>query len=135
VRLLCVALALLLAGAASAAAARPRVTVITDSVAGALYWAADARILLGDGLDLRLEVKTCRKLVDPGCPAYGERPESVLDLVERRGPAIGQVAVVAVGDNDRPGEYADGLDGVMRALRAAGVARVVWVMLEELRDP
>ena len=130
-------LALVAAGAASAAAPRPlaRVTVITDSVGGVLYWVKDARDELSQGLDLRLETKTCRRLVVAGCPAYGEIPPSALATVQALGPKLGPLVVIDVGYNDRPDGYADGLDAVMRALVAADVQHVIWVTLEEKEDP
>ena len=57
----------------------PRVTLIADSVGGVLFWAVPQRERLAKGLDFRLEVKTCRKLVSDGCYAYGEVPPSALD--------------------------------------------------------
>ena len=124
---------LIVATAAGAdAPAAPRVTVITDSVGGVLFWATKPREDLGARLDLQLETKTCRKLVDPGCPAYGdEAPESALATIDRLGPALGRVVVIDVGYNDHSDLYAAGLDEVMTALVAAGVQHVVWVTLEE----
>ena len=130
-----------LAGCVVAAAGRavpaplPRVTMITDSVGGVLYWADDARHVLGRGLGFVLETKTCRRLVSVGCPAYGERPPSALATIQTLGPSLGPVVVVDVGYNDLADGYADGVDSVMRALIAAGVQHVVWVTLEESRDP
>lgn len=105
--------------------------MITDSVGGVLYWDAEARDELAAGLDLRLETKTCRRLVVTGCPAYGEIPPSALATIQALGAALGPVVVVDVGYNDRPGGYADGLDAVMHALVEEGVEHVIWVTLEE----
>ena len=113
----------------------PRVTMVTDSVGGVLYWSDDARHVLGRGLDFVLETKTCRRLASVGCPAYGERPPSALATIKTLGQSLGPVVVVDVGYNDLSDGYADGLDSVMRALLAAGVQHVVWVTLEESRDP
>jgi hypothetical protein len=110
------------------------VTVITDSVGGVLYWAKDARNELAHGLDLRLETKTCRRLVARGCPAYGEVPPSALETIKALGSQLGPLVVVDVGYNDRPDGYADGVDTVMRALVAAKVEYVVWVTLEKTED-
>ena len=133
--------AVVLAGCVAAGAGRavpapaPRVTMITDSVGGVLYWSVDARHVLGRGLDFKLETKTCRRLVAVGCPAYGERPPSALETIQALGTSLGAVVIVDVGYNDLADGYADGLDTVMRALVAAGVQHVVWVTLEETRDP
>lgn len=109
----------------------PRVTLITDSVGGVLFWVTAARDELGRGLDFHLETKTCRKLVSAGCYSYGEVPPSVLETVQTLGHDLGYLVVVDVGYNDFAEDYDKGLDAVMGALAAAGVERVVWVTLHE----
>ena len=123
------------ARAASPAGPLPRVTLITDSVGGVLYWAGGARDELAQGLDLRLETRACRKLVAVGCFAYGERPPSALDTIQSLGTELGPLVVVDVGYNDRPDEYGSDLDTVMQALLTAKVEHVIWVTLEETEDP
>jgi hypothetical protein len=125
----------LAAGSGADVQPRPRVTMITDSVGGVLYWVTDAQAELAQGLDFQLETKTCRKLASIGCPAYGERPPSALETIESLGPSLGPLVIIDVGYNDIPGTYADGLDTVMQALVAAGVQHVVWVTLEETESP
>jgi hypothetical protein len=124
-----------LAGASSLRAGTttgPRVTMVTDSVGGALYWLDGPRAALASGFDFDLETKTCRKLVEPGCGAYGDpAPESALDTIRALGPALGPILVVDVGYNDTAEHYAAGLDEVMTAARAAGVQHVIWLTLEE----
>ncbi|MFL5928448.1 MAG: hypothetical protein ACJ77E_16070 [Gaiellaceae bacterium] len=118
--------------AAAPAPAPPRVTVLTDSVGGILYWDAAARDLLGRRLDLHVEQQSCRKLTEPGCPAYViDAPESALAAVQRLGSGLGGIVVVNVGYNDAPDGYGERLDRVMAALVAAGVQHVIWVTLEE----
>jgi hypothetical protein len=137
-----VALVLALAGSGAGRTANAvdpapanRVTVITDSVGGVLYWVTKARENLARGLDLDLETKTCRKLVDPGCPAYGDpHPASALETIQTLGAELGPTVVVDVGYNDYASLYHDELDTVMNALVAAGVQHVVWVTLEEAQD-
>lgn len=108
------------------------VTMIADSVGGVLFWATGPREQLAQDIDLDLQVKTCRKLTVPGCPAYGDdAPESALETVRRLGSSLGRTVVVDVGYNDLYYTYAEGLDDVMAALVAAGVERVTWVTLEE----
>ena len=121
----------------------------TSSVAGSMTWRATAlsglwserraaaRVRLAElrGLDLDLETKTCRKLVDPGCPAYGDpHPASALETIQTLGAELGPTVVVDVGYNDYASLYHDELDTVMHALVAAGVQHVVWVTLEEAQD-
>jgi hypothetical protein len=124
------------ASSASSADAVPanRVTVITDSVGGVLYWATEARVRFARGLDLDLETKTCRKLVDVGCPAYDDpAPPSALQTILSLGADIGPTVVIDVGYNDRADVYGEQLDEVMRALLSVGVRHIVWVTLVEAR--
>jgi hypothetical protein len=107
----------------------PRVTMVTDSVGGILFWVSSARDELAEGLDFHLEVKTCRKLVSPGCYAYDEVPPSALETIQKLGPDLGHLVVIDVGYNDVAEGYDKGLDSIMGALAAAGVERVVWVTL------
>ena len=129
------ALAVLVGGGTSGAAvaAAPRVTLISDSVGGVLFWQRDARDELARGIDLRVDIRTCRRLVTDGCVYDGERPPSAFDAIRDLGPALGQVAVIDVGYNDAPSGFAAGLDRVMRALLDAGVDQVVWITLRERR--
>ena len=119
-------------GAAGAPAPSPRVTMITDSVGGALYWLTDARESLASGFDLDLETKTCRKLVEPGCGAYGDpTPPSALDTIHALGSQLAPIVVIDVGYNDQADTYAAGLDEIMQAAVAAGAQHVIWLTLEE----
>ena len=133
-----VAIGLALAPTATDAADQaPRanhVTLITDSVGGVLFWATGPREQLAQDIDLDLQVKTCRKLTAPGCPAYGDdAPESALATVRRLGSSLGRTVFIDVGYNDFSSGYAEGLDEVMTALVAAGVERVGWITLEEFQ--
>jgi hypothetical protein len=131
------ALLLALAGSAGASAepgGGPRVTFIGDSVAASLLFVPQAKRALGRGLELRLDLKVCRRLVQPSCTYQGETPATALQVVQRSGRSLGGVAVVMVGYNDSASQYRSGLDRVMRALRKAGVGDVVWVTLGETRQ-
>jgi hypothetical protein len=112
----------------------PRVTLISDSVAATLLWHPDARAYLAQGLDLRLEALACRKLIAPGCYAYGGNPPSALETIRTLDTELGPLVVIDVGYNDRPDEYAAGFDMVMQALVDAHVERVIWVTLNEHED-
>lgn len=131
------ALALALVASTTAAAepaGGPRVTFIGDSVAASLLFVPQAKRTLGRGLELRLDLKVCRRLVQPSCTYQGDTPATALQVVQRSGRSLGAVAVVMVGYNDAASQYRSGLDQVMRALRRAGVAAVVWVTLGETRE-
>jgi hypothetical protein len=121
------------AAGVAAPASAPRVTIVADSVGGVLFWQREARDELGRGIDLRIEIRTCRRLVTEGCEYDGERPPSALEAIKALGPGLGDVVVVDIGYNDAPAGYPAALDRVMRALLDAGVDRVVWVTLRERR--
>jgi len=128
-------LALVASSVAAAAPARgTRVTFIGDSVAASLTFVPQARRALGRGLDLRLDLKVCRRLVQPSCTYRGVTPATALQVIRRKGRALGDVAVVMVGYNDYASQYRRGLDRVMRALRKARVDDVIWVTLGETRE-
>jgi hypothetical protein len=132
-----VSLAVLAASASAGAADAPgvpRVTLIGDSGLGALLWEKDARERIGRGLDLRTEIRTCRKLATDSCFHQGDRPPNALETVKTLGRALGTLIVVHVGYNDQPDRYADGLDRVMRAALDTGVEKVVWVTLRASRQ-
>lgn len=124
-----------LLGAGAGRADPPRVTLITDSVAGVLLFNPGPLQTLSAGLDLQLLAQPCRKLVDPGCPAdNSDHPPSALQTIEELGPQLGPEVVIDVGYNDVVDAYATGLDQVMTELAAAGVQHVVWVTLAENQE-
>ena len=110
-------------------------TMIADSVGGALYPGSAELETLAHDLDFRLEIAACRKLVSPGCPSKDGVPPSVLDTIAMLGPELGQLVVVDVGYNDFADGYDAGLDSVIRAVLENGVTRVVWVTLRESQPP
>lgn len=128
-----VAAAAVASAASGAGAARPRVTVFGDSVAAALAYDKRARTLLAKGFDLQLDAKVCRRLAETGCPYKGDRPPSVLSLVEKPAKPLGSIVVIDVGYNDVPDDYGADLDRVMQALTRQGVSTVIWVTMQENR--
>lgn len=122
-------------GSSEAASKPARVTMITDSVGGALYPGSAEREALAHGLDFRLENAPCRKLISPGCPSKEGVPPSVLETIAAVGPELGDLVVVDVGYNDFADGYDAGLDSVMKALLEHGVPHVVWVTLRESQSP
>jgi len=136
---LAVALVAGLAAISSAASspgpgARPRVTVIGDSVVTAVMYTAQARALLGQNVDLRFLAAVCRRLVQPSCWYKGTRPQTALDLVQSAGASLGGTVIVESGYNEYVDQYPSDLDTLMRALAAAGVKTVLWVTLKEERQ-
>lgn len=131
--------ALVLAGAlaaapAAGAARKPRVTLIGDSITASFAYVPAATALLGAGLDLRVDAKVCRRLVDPSCTYRGSTPPTALELVRARGSALGRVVIVHVGYNEGSAGYGADIDATMAALRRAGVTTVIWVTLREARS-
>src|SRR5262245_56749938 len=131
IALLAVALAASVAASAASGAgsARPRVTLFGDSVAAALSYDKAARTVLAQGFDLQLDAKVCRRLAEAGCPYNGDRPSSVLSLVQRPTAPLGSIVVIDVGYNDVPSDYGEDIDKVMQALVKQGVATVIWVTM------
>lgn len=109
----------------------PRVTLISDSVAGAVWFDQGARSLVAKGIDLFLEPGQGRML---GSTDPNAQPEPALELIPQLGHRIGPTAVMFIGDNDY---YSTDAQNVVRAdaeLRAAGVTRIVWVTLHVSPD-
>jgi hypothetical protein len=122
-------------GLDSGSGSGPRVTIFGDSVADSLNYVPQARQLLSAGIDLRLELAPCRKLVPAGCAYMGGHPPSVLDIVNASSPAsLGDIVIVDVGYNDPENNYDTDMGSVVGALLAHGVAHIVWVTLREAND-
>ena len=113
----------------------PRVTMFGDSVAESLAYVPEARQFLGKGIDLRLELASCRKLVPIGCAYMGGRPPSVLNVVDASSLSqLGNIVIVSVGYNDPPNNYETDMAQVANALVERGVGHVIWVTMREHTD-
>jgi ribosomal protein L25 (general stress protein Ctc) len=125
---------LLVISGVATGATQAKVTVIGDSVADAMEHSPQALQTLNKGFRVNLETRGCRRLRVPSCTIAGTDgpPPTTLELVRRRGRALGPIVVVAVGYNDTPQHYDRDLDAVMRALQQVGVKTVIWLTL---RDP
>jgi hypothetical protein len=110
------------------------VTFVGDSVPDAITYVPTARRRLGRGIALRLDLKVCRRLVQPSCSFQGSAPPTALEAVRSYGQSLGRVLVVDVGYNEGSIGYGAGIDAVMRAAVAQRAAGVVWVTLRETRD-
>lgn len=111
-----------------------RVTLVGDSVAASISYAATAQARLQRGLSVRLDARVCRRLVHPSCSYQGSAPPTALEAVQRLGRSLGQVLVVKVGYNESAQGYRAGIDRVMRAALGQGATGVVWVTLRETSD-
>jgi hypothetical protein len=136
--LLSLALAFACAVAATSAAAAPsatkvplRATFVGDSVSASITYVTTAQAQLERGLDVRLDLKVCRRLVQPSCPYQGSTPSTALQAVQSYGRSLGKVLIVKVGYNESSAGYGKGIDQIMRTALAEGAAGVVWVTLRE----
>ena len=122
-------------GPRSASAAPPvRATFIGDSVPASIDYSASARTTLRRGLRVRLDLRVCRRLIDPSCPYGGVTPSTALEAVRAAGRGIGDVLVMDVGYNDDATHYREGMRLIERAARAQGATAIVWVTLHEARS-
>jgi lysophospholipase L1-like esterase len=108
------------------------VTLIGDSVAGAISGTQSAVTVINQGIDLDLEATACRRLEDTSCPPG---PPTVIDLIKQQGAAIGPTVVIAVGYNDFADHYAAEIDDVLAALEAVNVKHVFWLTLRAAHHP
>lgn len=109
----------------------PRVTLISDSVAGAIWFDPGARSIAAQGIDLFLEPGQGRML---GSTDPNAQPETALALIPQLDRRIGPTAVMFIGDNDYYSTDAQNVATADTELRAAGVARIVWVTLHVSPD-
>jgi hypothetical protein len=117
--------------AAKPSAAKVRATFVGDSVSASITYVSAAQAQLERGLNVRLDLKVCRRLVQPSCPYQGSAPSTALQAVQAYGHSLGKVLIVKVGYNESSAGYAKGIDEIMRAARADGATGVVWVTLRE----
>ena len=109
-------------------------TFVGDSVPASIEYIPGARAQLRKGLSVRLDLRVCRRLVQPSCSYQGSTPSTALQAVQAVGRSLGRVLIVNVGYNESAQGYRQGIDRVMRAALAQGADGVVWVTLRETRD-
>jgi hypothetical protein len=118
--------------AAAPSAKKPlQATFVGDSVSASITYVSAAQAQLERGLNVRLDLAVCRRLVQPSCPYQGSTPSTALQAVQAYGHSLGKVLIVKVGYNEASAGYAKGIDEIMRAARADGATGVVWVTLRE----
>jgi hypothetical protein len=108
-----------------------RVTFVGDPVAASISYVSPAPARLRAGLRVTLDLRVCRRLVQPSCSYEGSTPTTALQAVHAYGRSLGDVLIVKVGYNESAQGYRRGIDRVMRAALAQGVRGVVWVTLRE----
>jgi hypothetical protein len=111
-----------------------RATFVADSVAASISYVSAAQAQLRRGLDVRLDLRVCRRLVQPSCSFDGSTPTTALQAVQGYGRSLGTVLIVNVGYNESAHGYREGIDRVMRSALAQGATGVVWVTLRQTRD-
>ena len=130
----CIAVAPVASGSPSGTKAPLRATFVGDSVSASILYTQAAQKQLAQGVNVRLDLKVCRRLVQPSCAFNGSAPTTALQAVQASGRSLGNVLIVKVGYNESAVGYGKGIDQVMRAALATGAAGVVWVTLKETRD-
>ena len=120
--------------AGAGAPAQPRVLIIGDSVATAMYWHDDAVSVMQKNLAVTWEVQVCRRLAGTSCESDGVTPPTLLDVVEPQAE-LPPIVVLVMGYNDYEDTFAANVDATMDALLARGVRHVLWLTLTESRDP
>jgi hypothetical protein len=127
------------AGTSAADQARPaapqHVTLIGDSVAEAIPGDNQAVAILGQEIELDLEVAACRRVDQDSCTSSGVQPPNVVQLVNSMGSKLGPNVVVSVGYNDFEDQYAQNIENALDAFKAAGVKRVWWLTLRAAHHP
>jgi len=131
----CAAALVAIASSAGADVAQPRVTLIGDSVMTGMQWHNDAIAIMQAGLDVDWQVAVCRRLVAPSCPFNGQQAPSLLDVVQKLDTNIAPIVVVGVGYNDSEALFAQSVQTSINALLQAGVQRILWLNLREVRHP
>jgi hypothetical protein len=121
------------ASATPAIRARPRVSVIGDSIITAVASTPPARALLGRNVDLNFLAVACRRLVQPSCWYNGSRPPTAIDVIRSSGETLGETVVVESGYNEYVQVYSEDIDTVMQALVDSGVQTVLWMTLRQQR--
>lgn len=120
------------AGAGSPA--QPRVLLIGDSVATAMYWQDDAVAVVQKNLAVTWNVAVCRRLAGTSCDSDGVTPPTLLDVVDPQ-PSLPPIVVLVMGYNDYRATFAANVDATMKALLARGVRHVLWLTLTASRAP
>jgi hypothetical protein len=118
VPLACLVIASTAAASMSAKRAPIPVTFVGDFVSAAISYVTTAQKQFKRGLAVRLDVKVCRRLVQPGCGFQGSTPTTALQVVQSYGHSLRQALIVKVDYNEDWRGYSDGINRVMRAALA-----------------
>jgi hypothetical protein len=103
------------------------VLMVGDSVLAALGNPLLAQ--LNETHSVSIEAATCRRTLAPSCPYQGTRPRTGVEVLQAHTPVAGELWVMALGYNDDPSVFADGIDAVMDEADRQGVRTVIWLTL------
>lgn len=103
-----------------------RVLFVSDSSFAAIRWSGALDLLRGASFDTRLE--SCRRLIGYSCRGReGYAPPTALAEVESVAPGSVDVLIIGTGYDDDASRFHEGFVAVMKAARARGIHRVVWI--------
>ena len=112
----------------------PRVTMFGDSVAESLAYVPARRFLVKDRPATAPGFVPSSRIA-PSCWYMGDRPPTVLDIVQSSSLAqLGKIVVVDVGYNEPAVNYEGNMSVVAAALVSRGVEHVIWVTMREETD-
>jgi hypothetical protein len=110
----------------------PRVLWIGDSSLEGIKFYSHAFDAIG-GMTYVLDAESCRRLVRASCHSLaGNTPNTALEAIQGA-PGSFDGVVIGTGYNEGSNGFAQNFDTIVRAARAKGAARIVW-MNYRLRD-
>jgi hypothetical protein len=124
-------LAVIASASATTAPPTPHVTVIGDSVLDAVQSNKQPRSILKRGFDVDLEIGICRRLTGVSCPFRDVEVPTLVDVVSKLGPAIGNTVLIEVGYNDPQATFAQSVEDAIAAVLGTGARHILWVNMRE----
>ena len=109
-------------------------TFVGDSVPASIDYVPAAQKVIEKGLEIKLDLKVCRRLVAPSCTYQGVTPPTALSTVKSYGSDLGDVLIVDVGYNDYSGTYRDDMQAIIKQADQQGVKGIVWVTMRQARS-
>ena len=116
-----------------APAGRPKVFIVGDSTLAALEWEPAAQSTL-DGLNFKLDAKSCRTISIPSCrgrndPVTGVRtiPDNGLTVVGNEPANAFDELVLMIGYNESSATFSQSLPLMLNLARSKGYKHVTWL--------
>jgi hypothetical protein len=104
----------------------PRVLWVGDSTMSGVRWYAQSKAAIR-GHTAILDLESCRRLYYASCRGReGRTPHTAYQAVQRA-PGVLDAVVVQTGYNDWHSNFAVSFDAVVRAARAKGAQRIIWL--------